>query len=219
MSIAARRSILPVMMLVLLLAGCATASVSLTADEMRTIRIERIDVSYTEDAGIMWDKAEVPYVERVKAAKAAAKAKQRRPAQEEEPSVTEHQEIMSTPEAKQYLRDTLAAELKKRLGGAILPKFQGTRRAVLEVKVHAMMIPNPLQRVVIGGTPMLGTVTVLRDSVTGKELAKLDRNNAAMAGNGVLGVLVDQAFSDLDERVFNAYLDNVSAWLQANCEG
>jgi hypothetical protein len=219
MSIAARRSILPVMMLVLLLAGCATASVSLTADEMRTIRIERVDVSFTEDAGIMWDKAEVPYVERVKAARAAARAKQRRPAQEEEASVTEHQEIMSTPEAKQYMQATLAAELKKRLGAAILPKFQGTRRAVLEVKVHAMIIPHALQRVVLGGTPVLGTVTILRDSVTGKELAKLDRNNAAMAGNGVIGVLVDQGFSDLDERVFNKYMENVASWLEQNREG
>lgn len=214
-----RRPILPVMMFVLLLAGCATANVNLSPQELRTIRIERVDVTFTETANIYWDKAEVPYVERVRAAKAAAAAKRRRPAEEDEASHIEHQDIMATPEAKQYMRDTLAAELKKRLGGAILPKFQGTRRAVLEVKVHGMFIPSAVQRVVLGGSPTLTTVTVLRDSVTGQELAKLERANAAMAGNGVLGVLVDQGFSDLDERVFNKYIDNVSGWLETNREG
>lgn len=132
MLVAARRPFLPVvMMCVLLLAGCATSNVSLSPDEMRTIRIERVDVIYAENASISWEKVETKYIEHVN----AERVKFRKLIVENEGDINA---IMKTPEARQYMQAELAAELKKRLGAEILPKFQGTRRTVLEVKVHAM---------------------------------------------------------------------------------
>ena len=131
----------------------------------------------------------------------------------------EYETLASTPEAKRYMQGVLAAELKARLGAAILPKYQGTRPVVLELQVVALIIPGPTERVLLGGSPTLKAVTVLKYSATGKELAKLDQMAAVEVGNGVVGVLVDQAFADLEDRVFGAYVNNVSAWLQAKREG
>lgn len=78
-----------------------------------------------------------------------------------------------------------------------------------------------MRRVVIGGSPIFSAVTVLKDSSTGQELAKLDRVAIASASPGLLGVAVDEALErpDLDERLFKKYLDNVSLWLKTNREG
>lgn len=95
-----------------------------------------------------------------------------------------------------------------------MPKLAtGTREVKLEVEVHSFLIPTAIQRVVVGGTPMMGAMTYLRDARTGAQLAKLDRMASGMAGNGVLGVLVDQAFSDLDDRVLDRWIEQVESWL------
>lgn len=57
-------------------------------------------------------------------------------------------------------------------------------------------------------------VDAWRHGATGAELGKLDRMAGAMAGNGILGVAVDQAFSDLEDRVLEAYTQNVLDWLR-----
>jgi hypothetical protein len=211
------RVFLPIAALVLLLGGCAVSTMSLTQDELRSIRIERVNVQYAPGATISWEKVETPYVERMKAAKVHGKPKPWKQVMKEDEDAAkfEYQDIINSPEGKQYMQNALAAELKKRVGATIVPKFQGTRRVVLEITVTIMSIPGPLQRIVIGGGPTLIAVTTLKDAQTGQELAKLNAGGSGMAGNGALGVLVDQAFDDLDERVFAAYLSNLVDWLHA----
>jgi hypothetical protein len=125
----------------------------------------------------------------------------------------EYASLVNTPEAQAYVRDKLASKLKERLQAEVIPHFQGTRRARLDVHVVGFVIPNAAQRVVLGGNPMLGAITTLKDAQTGAELAKSDRLAAAYAGQGVLGVLADQAFSDLEDRVMDTYVAQVQGWL------
>lgn len=87
---------------------------------------------------------------------------------------------------------------------------------MVHVTVHGFNIPSAARRVVLGGTPLLGAVTVLRDAQTGAELAKMDRVAAGYAGTGVLGVVADQAFDDIHDRVLNAYSGQVLDWMQAS---
>ena len=75
------------------------------------------------------------------------------------------------------------------------------------------MIPSAIQRIALGGTPLLGAITVLKDGSTGSELGKLDRQAAAYAGQGWAGVAVDQAFADLEDRVLDTYVSQVQTWL------
>jgi hypothetical protein len=199
-----------------LLAGCATSTMSLSVDELRSIRIERIDFRYAEESTISWEKQELAYVEAIKASLAPSSGQgQWRPATVQDPKsdTSEYDALVKSPEAQLHLRGLLEKKLRDRLTTKLLSEFQGTRPVVLDVEIHAFIIPGPVQRVVLGGVPILGAVTILRDAQTNKELAKLDRAAAGSAGNGILGVLVDQGFDDLEDRVFDAYVKNLREWL------
>src|SRR5262249_36629349 len=118
--------------------------------------------------------------------------------------------------AKAYLRDKLAAMLKDRVVHFVSPKFKGARPVRIEIEVHSFVIPSPLQRIALGGTPALFAITYLKDAATGAELAKLDRGAAGMAFNGVIGVLVDQAGDDLEDRVLDNYVEHLLTWLEGS---
>lgn len=197
-----------------LLAGCATASMTLSQDELRSIRIARVEIVYAPDAVISWDKVEYAYVESIQAAEKSKKP-WKQVSTDERAKMDEHSRIARSPEGQAHIRGKLTEELKRRLGEAIVPQFQGNRAVVLEVNLLSFTIPSAGQRIVLGGAPMMGAVTVLKDAQTGEELAKMDRATGAPAGNGVLGVLVDQAFSELEDRLLNAYIDQLREWLQA----
>ena len=203
----------------LLLGGCAATTISMSLDELRSIRIDRVDIVYTDNAQIFWEKEETAYVEKVKAEQAATEPKKpwKQVLDEDEKRAEgEFQRIINTPEAQQHLRDLLQARIQERVGKSIFPLFQGTRPVVIEVSIRLFTIPGPVQRVVLGGSPVLDATTRLKDAQTGEELAKLERTTASYAGNGWLGVLVDQAFDDLDDRVLDRYISDLKGWLNTN---
>lgn len=207
--------LLPVFALLLHLAGCATASISMSKDELQNMRIERIDVVYAPDAVISWDREETAYFAAVKAKAEKPKPWKQVMAEDVEAAKNEYQRVLNTPEAKAHLQAKLTDELRRRLTERVLPNFQGTRPVALQVMVQGFSIPSAAQRVILGGGPVFGAVTTIRDAKTGAELAKLDRMAAGYAGNGVLGVLADQALSDLEDRVLDAYNQQVMDWLKA----
>lgn len=184
---------------------------SLSPRELQTIRIERVDVDYKPDARIDWERVEVPYVERMKG---------------------EYQTIINSPEGKQYMQSVLTAELNKRVGAAIVPKFQGSRPVVLEITVRNFRAHGSRERL----TPVLEAVTVLKDASTGKELARLEKRaygycgapNIMVTGGYVGGPpaaassynysaeIVNPSCEDLEDRVFNAYINELSYWLSTS---
>ena len=127
--------------------------------------------------------------------------------------------VMNSPEAKAFVRDRLSALIKRHLAANVLPKYQGTRPVRLEVTVNTFVIPSAVMRMVIGGTPQLDAVTVLKDAKTGAELARLERPAAAYAGNGWLGVALDQMGADLEVRVLRGYTGTVLRWLGTPSSG
>jgi hypothetical protein len=205
--------LLPVFAALLMLGGCATASLNLSKAELDSIRIERIDVVYAENAHISWEKVETDYVEQVKATDPKAKPWKQVMAEDVEKQKNRYQELVNSPEGRAHIRGRLTSEIQTRLGRTLNARFQGTRPVVVEVTVQGFVIPGPVQRVVLGGSPMIGAVTVLKDAKTGAVLAKMDRAAAAYAGNGLTGVLIDQALPDLEERLFSSYQTQVLDWL------
>jgi hypothetical protein len=205
--------IFPGLALAAALAGCATSVNSLTKAELQTINIQSVDIKYLPDAHIWWGTAEREYAAKV------GTVPEVKPSTEIKtvPGDAEgdaYRKLMSTPEAQAYVRDKLAALIKDRLDREVLPKYRGGTRPVrLEIEIQGFHIPSPLQRVALGGAPALGAITVLRDATTGKELARLERAAVGYAGNGILGVAVDQAFDDLEDRVLDRYVDNILTWL------
>lgn len=186
---------------------------SLSSEELQSLRIERIDVEYAPGSFIAWEREETAYFLKVKAAD--PKPWKQVMAEDKAAAETEKQRLMETPEAKAHLQSVLTGALKRSLEAGVLPRYQGTRPVVLHVLVHGFSIPSAVQRALLGGSPVLAAITTLRDAKTGAELAKLDRMAGGAAGNGLLGVLADQAFSDLEDRVLEAYNAQVLEWLQA----
>lgn len=207
--------LLPAFALLLHLTGCATASISMSKDELQSMRIERVEVVYAPDAMISWDKEETAYFQTVKAKAEKPKAWKQVMAEDVEAAKNEYQRVLNTPEARAHLQAKLTEEVRRRLTDRVLPNFQGTRSVTLQVEVKGFSVPSAAQRVLLGGSPVFGAVTTIRDAKTGAELAKLDRAAAGYAGNGVLGVLADQALSDLEDRVLDAYNQQVLDWLKA----
>jgi hypothetical protein len=202
--------------------GCATSVNSLSKSEIATINIQSVDVRYVPNAHIWWGTAEREYAAKVGAPqhdkpqdKKGKKTEDKTEGKDlpGERDGDAYRDLMSTPAAQAYVRDKLTGMIKAHLQHRVLPLFQGTRAVRLEIEVHSFHIPSPLQRIALGGAPTLMTVTVLKDAATGKELAKLDKGNAGMAFGGVLGVAVDQAMPDLEQRVLENYMDNILAWL------
>ncbi|MGD9785099.1 MAG: hypothetical protein AB7E80_16180 [Hyphomicrobiaceae bacterium] len=202
------------------LAGCATIQNSLDAKDIAALRIVEAEVLVTPATTIWWGNGEREFVEKVKAGQAHVGALPVKKAalqvgSEQDPT-GDYNRIIESPEAQQYLRDRLRSMIEQRVRSDVLPQFQGTRAAKLEVHVVNFTIPSPLQRVALGGTPVMGAVTVLKDAETGKELAKMDRVASGVAGTGLVGVLADQAFADLEVRVLDNYVTQVRGWLGKN---
>ncbi len=198
------------------LAGCATSVNSLTKAELETINIQSVDIKYRPDTHIWWGNAEREYAAKVAPAGMPAKPSKSATEINTVPGDKDgdaYRELMDTPEAKAYLRDKLAGLIKDRLTHFVLPSYQGTRPVRLEVEIRSFVIPSPLQRIALGGTPRLTAVTVLRDSATGQELGRHERVAVGYAGNGIVGVAVDQAGDDLEDRVLDKYVSNVREWL------
>lgn len=208
-------------LLVMGLSACATSSLTLSPAEMAGIRIDEIRITFKEEATVWWGKAEEDYVAEVNA-KAPAKSSPVKTVRFspdgtlDKSGADDYSKLTSTPEAKAYLRKRVADLVRKRLETAVVPKFaSGSRSVRLEIEVFHFTIPSAIQRVTLGGTPMLLAITRLTDAKTGAELGKLDRGAGAMAGQGALGVLVDQAFDELENRLADSYSNNVLTWLQA----
>lgn len=199
-----------------LLAGCATASTMLSPTEMKTLKLESIEVKYAAPDSIWWGAAEREYL--AKTNPAAAKAAAAPPSAElgTSKNATPEPKIADTPEAKAYIETKLSTMIRERVTRAVGADLNGSRPVKLVVNVHSFVIPSPAQRLLLGGTPMLAAVTTLQDARTGAELGKMDRIAAGMAGSGAIGVLIDQAFSDLEDRVLDTYASQVRAWLVTN---
>ncbi|MDX2264674.1 MAG: hypothetical protein NW215_06855 [Hyphomicrobiales bacterium] len=186
---------------------------SLSKEELVGARVERVEIAYAPTAVIRWEEAEIEYAQK-RDESAGVKKKAWRHRTEEEANA-EREEVRSSPESEAYIRDKLGKLIQEKLNAKLSPRFQGSRGVVVHVTVHAFDIPSAARRVVLGGSPMIGAVTVLKDAKTGVELAKMDRLAAGYAGNGLLGVAVDQGFSDMHDRALEAYSTQVLDWMKA----
>jgi hypothetical protein len=206
--------------LAFLVAGCASEIPSpLGADAIKTMRLTDVAVTVAPDAIIWWGNAEHEYVA---AHNASAQKPSKQPVVEtgslHDPvgaDTAESNALAATPEGKAFVRAKAASRVKDALDTGLKPALQsGTRPVKLEVTVHAFSVPSAIQRVLVGGQPVLNASAVLKDATTGEVLVSRPNTMAmAMSGNGWAGVLVDQALSDLDVRLAESYAEQYRKWL------
>lgn len=204
-----------------LLTACATAQLSLTGSEVRELRISDVRVKYAPQFVMVWEAAEEefaarqpiskrPKIQRISTgdgnaaleetlAKAAARA-----------------EIARSPEGRAYMRDKLTTLIKERAAEVLQTKFKGARPVILEVELVGFQIPSAGQKVMIGGSNIMGAITRIIDAGSGKELGKMDRGAAAATGGGLLGSAIEATMAaPAEQRLVANYIGQVDAWLTA----
>lgn len=203
--------------------GCAGPQIAnLSLSDIQSLRIETVEVTADPSGTIWWGRAEREYAEKVASAavsKPASKAKHDEPA---DPAAA-HAAIVESPEGKAYLRQRISEMMAAQLRKDVVPQYQGARKVALVVTVKSMIIPSPAQRILIGGAPSIVGTAKIVDLTTKAVLASTPDNApllaAAPAGNGVLGVLADQAFSDLEDRLLTRFAKLIKAWLPLSGPG
>jgi hypothetical protein len=204
------------------LAGCATAPPSpLTLASAKTLRLDTVDVKVAPEARISWANIEHEYAAKRTAEGSMPKRKITETGSigiNADPNAADNAaiaELMKTPEAKTYVQDRISSGLKSALEKALMPDLKNGNRATrLEVTVTEFSIPSAVQRVLVGGSPVIVASAALKDAATGEVLA--ERKNMPAVGfalNGWGGVLADQLGDDLDVRVVGSYSSQFKDWL------
>jgi hypothetical protein len=207
-----------VVLVAIALQGCVAPQIAgLSYAEVQALKIETVEVSADPEGNIWWGKAEREYAEKVKDLPPVAGNGKPKKAEEPVDAAAAHAAVVESPEGKAFLRQKISGMMKERLVKVVVPQYQGTRRVKLLVVIKGMVIPSAAQRVVFGGVPMISGYASVVDVATGAVLGKTPENSpllaAAPAGNGWLGVLVDQAFADLEDRLMDSFADRVVKWL------
>ena len=184
----------------LALAGCVMTENSLSANDIASMKLAGVTVSYAPDAYIQWDDGIRAY--------AATKG------------ITDDQMAVetNTPEGKAYVRTALAQRIKAVVERAMAGQLNGTRPVRLELVVHQFTISSAVQRIVIGGGHGMNADATLVDARTGAVIIAHPRLASVLyAGQGVLGTAVEAALTNggqttLD-RVVDSYGGSYRDWL------
>lgn len=181
----------------LLLCGCVTASNTLAPDQVTTLRLASVSVAFAPNARIWWGDGERAFA-----------ALKERPASEAE-------DAAKSEEGRAYLRNAIAGKLTQAFESNLKGALLGTRPVRLEINVKDVEIASAAQRILIGGHHRLTADVNLVDARTGAVVLAFSEQNAiAQAGQGIGGVLLDNAFlGDPIDRVIQNYAAQYRNWL------
>jgi len=179
------------------LAGCVTATNSLTTNDVASFRMTGATVRFAPDVKIWWGDGERAF--------AASKGQ----------PATESETLAKTPEGQAYLRNAIATKLKAAVERQLAGGLTGTRPVRIEVTVKDVTIASAIQRVVIGGHHTMTADVNLVDAKTGAVIAPYAAQSAmSFAGQGIGGALIDAAlFDEPIDRVINNYAEQYAGWL------
>jgi len=179
------------------LAGCVTASNTVSVDEVASFRLTGVNVTYAPDVHIMWGDGERAY--------AASKGQ----------PATESDVLAKTPEGQAYLRNTIATKLKGAIERNVAGALLGARPVRLNVTIKSFIVASAVQRVILGGHHGMSADVSLVDAKTGVVLLPYAAQSSyTPGGQGIVGVLADAAvLPDPLDRVVNDYAGQYAGWL------
>jgi hypothetical protein len=130
-------------------------------------------------------------------------------------SALQAEELAKTEEGQAYLRDAIKAKLTQAFESSLKGELHGARPVRLEIAVKDVEIASAAQRILIGGHHRLTADVNLVDARTGAVVLAFSEQNAmAMAGQGIGGVLLDNAFmGEPIDRVIQNYATQYRNWL------
>jgi hypothetical protein len=160
----------------LALAGCVTAENSLSQNDIASMKLTGVTVSYAPDAMVQWEDGIRAY--------ATSKA------------TTDDQiaTATDTPEGKAYVRNMLAPKIKAGIEKVMAGQLNGARPVRLDVVVKSFVLASAVQRILIGGGRGMVADANLVDARTGAIiLANPELRAFLLAGNGIVGAAVQAA--------------------------
>ena len=186
---------------VFVLAGCVTAKNSLSQDDISSMKLTDIAVSFAPDATMQWEDG----------IRAYATAK----------SIPDDQiaTATNTPEAKAYAQNLLAPRIKAGVEKAMAGQLNGNRPVRLNIVIRSFTISPAIQRVVIGGSHGMVADANLVDARTGASiLAHPELSAVLIVGQGVLGTAVQAAIDSAStqstvDKIADSYGNNYREWL------
>ena len=189
--------LLMIVSLGLMLGGCVTASNTLAPNQVATMRFQSVSVSFQPGSRIWWGDGERAY--------AASKGQ----------NALQAEEAAKSEEGQAYIRNAIAPRLSQAFEKNLRPELTGARPVRVEIKVKEVEIASAIQRFLIGGHHRLRADVDLVDARSGAViLAFSDQGAMAQAGQGVGGVLLDNAFlGDPIDRVIQNYATQYRNWL------
>ena len=191
----------------LALAGCKTVENSLTANDISSMKLTAVTVSYAPSATVQWEDGIRAY--------AAAK------------SIPDDEltAAANTPEGKAYVQNLLAPQIKSAVELAMGGALVGTRPVRLEIVVKNFAIAGAVQRVLVGGGRGMMADANLVDARTGALIiSHPDLQALLYAGQGIAGTIVQAAIDSaatksVAQQVADQYGKNYRDWLMRRTGG
>jgi Family of unknown function (DUF6778) len=152
---------------------------SLSPNDVASMKLTGVTVSFVPDAGIQWEDGIRAY--------ATAKA------------ITDDQISVAanTPEGKAYVQGMLAPRIKAGIERVMAGQLNGTRPVRLDVVVKRFALSSAVQRILIGGDRGMTADANLVDARTGAVIiANPDLRAFMLAGQGIVGTAVQAAIDN-----------------------
>ncbi|MGO4389232.1 DUF4410 domain-containing protein [Microvirga sp. 2YAF29] len=164
------------------------------------MRFQAVAVSFQPGARIRWGDGERAY--------AASKGQ----------NTLQAEEAAKSDEGQAHIRNAIATRLTQAFEKSLKGELTGARPVRVEIKVKEVEIASAVQRILIGGHHRLRADVDLVDARSGAVvLAFSDQGAMAQAGQGIGGVLLDNAFlGDPIDRVIQNYATQYRNWLLRN---
>jgi hypothetical protein len=186
---------------VCLLAGCVTTENSLSQNDIASMKLTGVTVSFAPEAGIQWEDGIRAY--------ATSKA------------IPDHEiaTATNTPEGKAYVQNMLAPRIKAGVEQAMAGQLVGSRPVRLDIVVKSFVMSSAVQRILIGGGRGMVADANLVDARTGALIvAYPDLQALAYAGNGIVGAAVQAAIDNASaqspaDKLVGIYGQNYRNWL------
>lgn len=180
------------------LAGCASVSKTLSADQMKSLKYTGTHVTFASDSKIWWGDGERAY--------AVSKGL----------TVAESETVAKTPGAQAYLRNQISTKVKAAMARHLTGSLNGSRPVRVDVVVKSVVIASAAQRVIIGGSYIMQGEVNLVDARTGAVLQSHPAWGAsAAAGQGIAQVLIENALAKDEpiDRVIDNFALGYRNWL------
>jgi hypothetical protein len=168
----------------LALAGCVTtAENSLSQNDIASMKLTGVTVSFAPDAGVQWEDGIRAY--------ATAKA------------ISDDQiaTATNTPEGNAYVRTMLAPVIQTGVSKSMAGQLVGSRPVRLDVVVKSFALSSAVQRILIGGGRGMVADANLVDARTGAIIIAYPNLVAASyAGQGIVGTAVQAAIDSSSDQ-------------------